>query len=79
VIDKERHVGRSPAQRRHRHDDRAHPIEQVPAEAPVSGLAGQVLGGGRHDADVDVEDTLLADPPELAGVEDAQQPHLHGR
>src|ERR1043166_10240134 len=50
VLDEHWNVAAAAPQRRHRDHDRAHTVEEIPAEVRIARLARQVLGGGRRSS-----------------------------
>src|SRR3989449_213366 len=74
--DQQLHVPRALAQRRQPDREHAQAIEQVLAQLAVRHRLLGLAVGGRHDADVDLEFALPADPRDDPGLEHAQQAHL---
>src|SRR5438093_9602168 len=74
--DQQLHVPRALAQRRQPDREHAQAIEQILAQLAVRHRLLGLAVGGRHDADVDLEFALPADPRDDPGLEHAQQAHL---
>src|SRR5947208_2648792 len=65
MLGKQRHIALSPTQRWQGDDLERQPVEKVGAELPFVDLSGQILVGGRDDADVDADRLRCADPRDL--------------
>ena len=79
MLDEEWHVVASLAQRRQRHAHHVQTIEEVLAEAALLHHPAEVAVRGHQHANVDLERALAAHATKLAGLQHAQQLHLHRR
>ena len=73
MVGEHRHVLEPTAQGRHHDLEHAQAVEQVLAEVTLGDEGLQVAVGRCQDPDVDRSRVALADPPDLALLEDPQQ------
>ena len=73
------HILRAFAQRRHGDAHDVEPVQQVVTEPPGFDLVGERPVRGRHDAGIDPPWMVLADAPDLAFLDRAQQLGLRTR
>ncbi len=65
------------AQRRDPDADHVDPVIEIVAETTGLDLTLEIAVGRRNQADIHVTRAGVADPPDLAALEEPQQPHLH--